>query len=41
MMTEEVAWTFHWPPSELKKLTVSELTRWHAAARRINKHLYG
>ncbi|WP_350051958.1 GpE family phage tail protein [Marivibrio sp.] len=37
---EEVAFTYHWPPSELRKLTVRELINWHDGARRINRQLH-
>jgi len=40
-MMEDVAWTFGWPPSELNKLHVSDLKRWHEAANRINRRVYG
>lgn len=40
-MTEEIAFIFHFQPSELKALNISELKRWHKAARRINKQMYG
>ena len=36
---EEVAFTFHFQPSELKRMTVKELVRWHAGVARINKQL--
>ncbi|MFP3943817.1 MAG: GpE family phage tail protein [Alphaproteobacteria bacterium] len=38
---EEVAWTFHFPPSELERMTVSQLRKWHRGAARINKQLAG
>lgn len=40
-MTEEVAYIFHFPPSELKQFTVQELVRWHKAGIRINKQVHG
>jgi len=39
-MTEEIAFTFHFQPSELKAFKMPELIRWHNAARRINKQRY-
>jgi hypothetical protein len=38
---EEVAFTFHIQPSELDRLTMKDLLKWHAAARRINRQLRG
>jgi hypothetical protein len=38
---EEVAFTFHFQPSELERMTVARLLKWHRAAARINKQLYG
>lgn len=38
-MKEEVALTFHFPPSELDRLSLRELHHWHAAARRHHKRL--
>lgn len=32
---------FHWPPSELGRLTIPQLLRWHAAARRIASEAAG
>lgn len=40
-MTEDVAWVYHWPPSELYAMTPSQIHRWHAAAGRIQRHLEG
>ena len=31
----EVAWVFHFPPSELKRLTLEELVFWHREACRL------
>ena len=36
---EEVAWGYHWPPSEIHRLKVSELVRWHEGLVRIHKAL--
>lgn len=33
----EVAYTFHWPPSELWEMDLDELLEWHMQAARINK----
>lgn len=40
-MSEEVAWVFHFPPSEIDRLTPAQLIRWHRAARRIHKAQHG
>lgn len=34
---EEVAFVFHFQPSELEKMKFSRLLKWHAAATRINQ----
>ncbi|MEQ8585157.1 MAG: GpE family phage tail protein [Thalassobaculaceae bacterium] len=39
-MSEEVAFVFHFPPSELDRMTVRQLRRWHEAARRIHKQVH-
>jgi hypothetical protein len=39
-MMEEVAYVFHWPPSELGRLTIPQLRRWHQAAARIHKQVH-
>lgn len=38
---EEVAYVFHFPPSELECMKIGQLLKWHAAARRINKQISG
>ena len=38
---EETAFSFHFPPSELARMNMKQLLRWHAAAARINKRLRG
>lgn len=35
MMMEEVAFQFHFQPSELDRMTIAKLTKWHNAVRRI------
>jgi len=37
----EIAWFFHFPPSELRALTVNRMLFWHAQARRIHKETQG
>jgi hypothetical protein len=37
---EEVAFTFHFQPSELDRMTVAKLLKWHAAAARINRQIH-
>ena len=37
----EVAWAFHFQPSEIKRMTVAELLRWHGQACRIQKQVTG
>lgn len=32
---EEVAFVFHFQPSELERMTIAKLIRWHKAAGRI------
>lgn len=39
MMMEEVAYTFHFQPSELVKFNMRKLRQWHSAATRINKRM--
>ena len=36
---EDVAWAFHFQPSELRRMTLPELMRWHRAIGRIQKQL--
>jgi hypothetical protein len=36
---EDVAYVFHFQPSELAKMKVRQLIKWHRAADRINKQL--
>ncbi|HEY9105219.1 MAG TPA: GpE family phage tail protein [Roseateles sp.] len=31
----ELAYVFHWPPSELDALTVDEIEAWHVQAKRL------
>ena len=38
---EELAFIFHWSPSEIERLTIPELLRWHAAGIRMLKERYG
>ncbi|WP_423838815.1 GpE family phage tail protein [Thalassospira alkalitolerans] len=38
---EEVAYTFHFQPSELERMKVSKLLKWHKAVHRIQKKLSG
>ena len=38
-MMEEVAWVYHWPPSEIERMTPTRLERWHAAACRIQRQM--
>lgn len=38
---EEVAFVFHIQPSELDRMTVKDLLKWHSAATRINRQLRG
>ena len=38
---EEVAFTFHFQPSELERMTVGRLLKWHRGARRIQDKLGG
>ncbi len=38
---EEVAFTFHVQPSELERMTVSRLLKWHRGAARIQGKLNG
>jgi Phage P2 GpE len=38
---EEVAYTFHFQPSELERMKVSQLLKWHNGARNIHKKLQG
>lgn len=33
----DLAFVFHWPPSELGAMEVDDLMAWHAQAIRINK----
>ena len=37
----ELAWFFHWPPSELRQLTVNQLWFWHGQARRMYEGTHG
>ena len=37
----EVAFIYHWPPSEIGALTVPELMRWHEAGVDIMERLHG
>ena len=39
MMQEEIAYFFHFSLSDLKKMTVLELVRWHDAVIRMNKQV--
>ena len=36
-LRQELGWLYHWPPSELKRLTVPEIVEWHEAAQRFAK----
>ena len=36
-MMEDLAWVYRWPPSELYAMTPTQIVRWHAAARRIQR----
>jgi len=36
---EEVAYTFHFQPSELDRMNIPKLLKWHKAAARINKQM--
>jgi len=38
---EEVAFTFHFQPSELDAMTLSKLLKWHKGAGRIQAKLNG
>ena len=38
---EEVAYTFHFQPSELERMKVSQLLKWHQGVRRIHKKISG
>lgn len=38
---EEVAFTFHFQPSELEAMTVSRLLKWHRGVGRIQEKLNG
>ena len=37
----DVAWAFHFPPSELRAMTLPQLMFWHRELRRIQKQLAG
>ena len=37
----ELAWFYHWPPSELAKLTIEQVLFWHGQAKRIHKETQG
>lgn len=36
---EEVAYTFHFQPSELERMRVSKLLRWHRGVQRLQRKL--
>ena len=38
-MMDELAYAYHWPPSELNNLTGPELARWHAGLVRIQEDI--
>jgi len=35
----EVAYVYHWPPSELDAMTVDDLLLWHGQAARIQREV--
>ena len=37
----DLAWVFHWPPGEIKRMPVSELRAYHALAAERAKALFG
>ncbi|MCY4753254.1 GpE family phage tail protein [Pelomonas aquatica] len=37
----DLAYVFHWPPSELDALTMDELEAWHSQALRLMKQANG
>ncbi len=39
-MRAEVAFVFHFPPSELAAMTLAQLTHWHGQAVRIRRDIY-
>jgi hypothetical protein len=37
----ELAFVFHWPPSEMDAMTVDELQAWHDQASRLMERTHG
>lgn len=38
---DELAYAYHWPPTELNRLTPRELVRWHDGLVRLQERAHG